>query len=130
MNLRQATRSWKSFNGSFLSPRYLVRCAILIALLFGIVTVAGLRDYTSILSGTVGSLRLGWQISALLGFAYIFAYLGFVLLAPILLIAVGLLWSWQRILLRTSADTQSTKVPTSIVGEMLQPGKRSNKISS
>ena len=102
---------------------------IIIALLFGIVTVAGLRDYTSILSGTVGSLRLGWQISALLGFLYIFAYLGFVLLVPILFIAAGLLWLWQKVFSRTSADTQPTKVPRAIVGEILQPGTRA-KMSS
>jgi hypothetical protein len=123
-------RPWKLFKGSFLSARDLVRCAILIALIFGIVSVAGLRDYTSILSGTVGSLRLGWQISALLGFAYIFAYLGFVLVVPILLIAAGLLWSWQKVFSRTWADTQPAKVPRAIVGEILQPGTRANKMPS
>jgi len=70
---------------------------VLIAFLYAIVTIAGLREYTSILSGTVGSVRFGWQISALLGFGYIFVYLAFVLLAPILLIAAVLLWSWQKL---------------------------------
>jgi len=89
-----STKWWKP---QFLSARGFVFCAVLIAFLYAIVTIAGLREYTSILSGTVGSVRFGWQISALLGFGYIFVYLAFVLLGPILLIAAVLLWSWQKL---------------------------------
>lgn len=89
--------SKKGWNPQFFSAGGFVLCAVLIGFLFAIVSIAGLREYTSILSGTVGSVRLGWQISALLGFTYLFVYLAFVLLAPILLIAAALLWTWQRL---------------------------------
>jgi len=95
--LPPSSPSKKWWKPQFLSARGFVFCAVLIAFLYAIVTIAGLREYTSILSGTVGSVRFGWQISALLGFGYIFVYLAFVLLAPILLIAAVLLWSWQKL---------------------------------
>jgi hypothetical protein len=103
----------KWWHAPFLSPKDLARSAILIALLYGILTAAGLREYTSILSGTVGSIELGWQISAFLGFAYLFAYLAFVLVAPVLLIAAVLLWFWQKLFQRSPREIQTIAALTS-----------------
>jgi hypothetical protein len=51
---------------------------------------------SSILTGTAGSTNLGWGTCAFLGLTYIVAYLAFVLLAPSLLLAAGLLVLWRR----------------------------------
>jgi hypothetical protein len=74
-----------------LSPLDLVQCAAAFSLLFLALHLAGLREYTSILSGTVGSLALGWRLSAALAAIYVFAYLPFVVLVPILILAALIL---------------------------------------
>src|SRR5262249_11704373 len=84
----------------FLSPRDLVQRAIVIAIAFSIVHLAGLRDFTSVLNGTIGSTRLNWTASAFLGLIYVTAYLGVVLLVPILLLAASVLTLQQRRALR------------------------------
>lgn len=79
-----------------LSPKSMLRCAGMISVLFLAVHLAGLRSFTCILNGTVGSLALGWQISQVLALGYIFIYLMFVLLVPVLLLAAMFLAVWQR----------------------------------
>jgi len=49
------------------------------------------------ISGTTGSIQFSWHISALLALTYIFRYLSFVLLVPILLLAALLLFVWNNI---------------------------------
>lgn len=88
-----------------LKKRILVRSAVLISILFALVSLAGLREYASVPRGTAGSIRWGGEISAFLGFAYLFVYPGFVVLAPSLLIAAGLLWLWERLFERSSLET-------------------------
>ena len=68
-----------------------------IALLFLVVHLAGLREYTSVLNGTVGSVGLGWGMSAMLGATYILAYLAFVLLVPTFIIAAVISAILQRL---------------------------------
>ena len=82
------------------SPKDFVRRAIVIALFYLLVHLAGLREFTSLLNGTVGSVQLGWGMSAFLGLTYIFAYLAFVLIVPVLLLAAALLATWRRFLRR------------------------------
>ncbi|HEV2691444.1 MAG TPA: hypothetical protein VG347_00960 [Verrucomicrobiae bacterium] len=79
----------------FLSAKSLWQCAVVISLLFLVAHLAGLRAFTCILNGTVGSLALGWQISQLLALAYILIYLAFVLVVPVLVLAAILLTCWQ-----------------------------------
>ncbi len=79
---------WKA---DFLSPKDLLRRAIFLIVFYGIIHMAGLRDFTSMLSGTTGSVRLPWQMSAFLGITYIVSYLSVVLLVPILILAAVLL---------------------------------------
>jgi len=79
------------------SPKDFLRRAVVVAIIFLAVHLAGLREYTCILNGTAGSVELGRGMSAFLGLAYVFAYLGFVLLVPILLLAAAMLAGWKRI---------------------------------
>jgi len=85
------------WRADFLSPKDLVRRAFLLAVLYCIASAFGLREFTSILNGTIGSVALGWHMSMFLGLLYIFSYLAFVLGTPTLLIAAGILVLWKRI---------------------------------
>jgi len=91
--------AWKEFTlfrrAEFLSPRDLCQRALALSALFLLAHLAGWREYTSILNGTIGSVALGWNFSAFLGVIYICLYLGSVLLVPIFLLAAGLLTLWQ-----------------------------------
>jgi hypothetical protein len=85
------------WRADFLSPKDLVRRALVIAVLYFIVSAFGLREFTSILNGTIGSVSLGWQMSLFLGLLYIISYLAFVLGTPTMLIAAGILFLWKKI---------------------------------
>jgi len=80
----------------FLSPRDLLQRAVAISGLFLLVQLAGFREFTGILNGTIGSLDLGWNLSAFLAVIYILLYLAFVILAPVLVLAAAILTVWQR----------------------------------
>ena len=84
--------------GGIPSAGYLLEWAVLLAVLFIIAHVAGLRQFTSILNGTNGSTTLDWQTAAFFGVVYIFVYLGFVIAVPVLILAAGILKIWQRAL--------------------------------
>ena len=88
------SRLWRA---EFCSPKDFVRRALFISVAFFILHLAGLKDFTTILNGTMGSVELGWGMSAFLGLIYICAWLGFVVLAPILLLAAALLTVWNRV---------------------------------
>ncbi len=76
------------------SPRGLAARAVLLAALYALCEVAGLRQNPTFLSGTHASS--GWNDTVVRGLLYLFAYHGFVLAAPILLIAAALLYAWER----------------------------------
>ena len=78
------------------SPKDFLRRAVVVAIIFLALHIAGLREYTSILNGTATSPELGRGMSAFLGLAYVFAYLGLVLLVPILVLAAAMLAGWRR----------------------------------
>jgi hypothetical protein len=80
----------------FLSPKDLLQRAGAITVIYFILHLAGLREYTSVLNGTVGSVALGWKLSGFLAVIYILFYLALVVLAPILVLAAGLLLAWQK----------------------------------
>jgi len=83
--------------GGWFSPRYFLWRALTLGVLFFIVHLAGLRDYTAFLSGTPGEVGAGMRTSALYGTVYIFFYFGAVLVAPTLVLAAGIVWLWQRV---------------------------------
>ena len=81
----------------FLSPRDLVQRAAAISGLFLVVHLAGFREYTGILNGTIGSLDLGWNLSTFFAAIYIMIYLAFVILVPVQILAAVILVAWQRL---------------------------------
>jgi hypothetical protein len=83
------------WSGTFLSARFfLVRAAALL-ILFALAHLLGLREYTTFLSGTTGSPDVSLRTSAFLGMIYLALYMGCVVLAPILVLAAGMVTLWQ-----------------------------------
>ena len=80
----------------FLSPRDLLQRAGAISVLFLVAHLAGLREFTSVLNGTIGSVAVGWNLSAFLAVVYIVLYLAFVVLVPVLVLAAVILAVWRR----------------------------------
>jgi hypothetical protein len=85
------------WHAEFLSSKDLICRSIVITLIYGVVSLAGLRQYTSILNGTPGSVEISRGLAAFLGLGYVCAFLAFVLLVPIFLIAAALLACWRRL---------------------------------
>ena len=85
------------WHAELLSPKDLVCRAAVVALIYAIVNLAGLRDYTSILNGTPGSADVSRGLAAFLGLGYVCAYLAFVLLVPIFLMAAAMLAGWRKV---------------------------------
>ena len=81
----------------FLSAKDMIQRAAAISGLFLVVHLAGFREFTGILNGTIGSLALGWNLSAFLAVFYIVLYLAFVIVVPVLLLAAAILMVWQRL---------------------------------
>lgn len=81
----------------FFSAKDMIQRAAAISGLFLVVHFAGFREFTGILNGTIGSLTLGWNLSAVLAVFYIVLYLAFVILVPVLLLAAASLMVWQRL---------------------------------
>jgi UDP-N-acetylmuramyl pentapeptide phosphotransferase/UDP-N-acetylglucosamine-1-phosphate transferase len=94
----------------FLSPKDLLQRAGAISVIFSFLHLAGLREFTSILNGTVGSLALGWKLSAFLAVIYVLSYLAFVVLVPVLILAAMILLAWQRCC-KKSRKIESEKDP-------------------
>jgi hypothetical protein len=78
------------------SPAGFLQRAIVISLVYLLVHLAGWREYTSVLNGTVGPDSAGWTLSAFLGVAYVIIYLVFIILVPVLILASGILAGWLK----------------------------------
>jgi hypothetical protein len=77
--------------GPRLSPHGLLSCAAILTLTFMFMHLLGLREYTTIISGTSPTGDPQDWFAALIGVFYILFYLAFTMLVPLLLIAAGLL---------------------------------------
>jgi hypothetical protein len=80
----------------FLSPRDLLQRALGLSGLFLLAHLAGLREFTSVLNGTIGSVAAGWKLSGFLALIYILLYLAFVILVPVLVLAAMILAVGKR----------------------------------
>jgi len=80
-----------------ITPRGLALRAVEFAAPFLIAHLLGLRRFTSVLCGTMDTGELAGPFSALAGLVYVLLYLGATVVAPILAIGAGLLWSVQHI---------------------------------
>jgi hypothetical protein len=107
-NFRQCCSClWRA---KFFSPKDFVRRAAVIILLFLAAHFAGFREYTSFLSGTMPSPDTGWKLTIFWGLLYLILYFASVLLAPILLVAAGILRCWDSSLKgRISRDSKDAK---------------------
>ena len=96
-------RNWpgRLWNAELTPGGLLVRAA-LIALFFVVCHFAGWREHTSFLSGTPASVGESVNTSAVLGVVYMAGYFGLVLLAPILALAAGLLFAFEKLASRRS----------------------------
>jgi uncharacterized membrane protein len=107
----------------FLSPKDFVRHAVLFSLVFLAAHLAGLREFTSVISGTAGSVAMSWQWSVFLGACYLFAYLAFVLLVPMFLLAAALLAVWERVRRhRETTKLRQSSASGALSGEALSKG--------
>ena len=91
----------------FLSARDLLQRAAVISVLFLALHLAGFREFTGVLNGTIGSLTLGWKLSAFLAVIYIVFYLAFVVLVPVLVLAAGILTVGRRLLRKSSHESRT-----------------------
>ena len=80
----------------FLSAKDLLQRAGAISALFLVAHLAGLREFTSVLNGTIGSVAAGWKLSGFLALIYILLYLAFVILVPVLVLAAMIMAVGQR----------------------------------
>jgi hypothetical protein len=99
--MRLLVKAWQRCvkNDRFFSPSGLLFRAAAIAAAFLICHALGLRQYTTIASGTAPVAFGGQSVGAALGILYIASYFGFVLLAPVLVLAAGLLALYHGLLL-------------------------------
>ena len=81
----------------FLSPRGFVARALLLAVVLAVCELAGWREHTTFISGTATSAGVGMNTVVALGLVYMLAYFGFVLGAPILLLAALILAGFNRL---------------------------------
>ncbi len=86
-------RVWNA--GAFSPTAFVVR-AIIIALLFCVSELLGLKEYTTFLSGTSANLTMSWQTAATLGLIHLLMYVAFILLVPVSLLTAVLLIAWNR----------------------------------
>jgi len=102
-NIRQrCARLWRA---KFCSPGDFVRRAAVIAFLFLLAHLAGLSEYTSFLSGTVPSPDTDWKLTIFFGLIYLVSYFAFVLVAPVLLLAAGILQCWRIFAQRRTSES-------------------------
>ena len=97
MNEFEPSRTKRIFCALFVSPGGFLGWAALITLTFCICHVLGWRAHTTFLTGTPSEAGTDLITSAMLGTAYMAAYFGFVLLAPVLLLAAAILLAWQHL---------------------------------
>lgn len=88
------------WSAEFFSAKDFLRHGLLILLVFAAIHLLGLRDYSSVLNGTPGNVAMNPENAALLGVAYVIAYLAAILLAPICFITAGLLALWTNFAVR------------------------------
>jgi hypothetical protein len=82
-----------------MTPKKLLACAILITAVYGALHLAGARHQAGFLSGTPVA-------NALLGGVYVVTHFAFLVVAPILSLAAGLLALYLRLHHRHEMDTR------------------------
>ena len=83
------------FGGTSLSPRGFLLDAAMMALVFLLCHLMGLREHTTILSGTSATGDLRDAVALGFGLVYVLFYFAFVIVVPILVIASGVFLALQ-----------------------------------
>lgn len=96
MNEQSKPNGRRRWAGEFFSPKYFLVRALVLAVLFFIAHFAGLRDYTTFVTGTTGNPDVSLQLSALYGTIYLVFYMGTVVFAPIFVLTAALLLIWEQ----------------------------------
>jgi hypothetical protein len=97
------------------SPTAFVARAIIIAVCYCLSELAGLREYTTFLSGTSANLNVSWQTAATLGLIHLLLYVAFILLVPVSLITAGFLLVWDKWSGRNQAKDQAAHATANLV---------------
>jgi hypothetical protein len=84
---------WRS---EFFSPKHFLKWAIYVAIIFAIAHLCGLREFTSILNGTTGSVGMSRERTTFLGSTYVILYLAFILIVPTFLLTAVILLAWRK----------------------------------
>jgi hypothetical protein len=100
-------RVWKA---DTFSPTAFVARAVIITIFFCVSELAGLREYTTFLSGTSGNPSMDWQTAAVLGLIHLLLYVAFILFVPVSLITAGLLSVWNYWTRRSVGRNREAKV--------------------
>ncbi len=109
-----AAQVWKA--DSFSPTAFVVR-AVIITAIFGISELAGLREYTTFLTGTSANLNMSWQTAATLGLIHLLLYVAFILLVPVSLITAVLLFAFNSWACRRQHPKQGNQ-PTPAAGPL------------
>jgi hypothetical protein len=97
--------------GEFFTAKYFLIRAGAIVVLFLVVHLAGLREYTTFLSGTLANPEVSFRLSAFYGMTYIVLYLGAVVVGPILVLAAGLLVLRKRLVKTSDKSLSNSPLP-------------------
>ena len=109
-------RVWKA---DAFSPTAFVARAIIIAVCYCLSEIAGLREYTTFLSGTSANLNVSWQTAATLGLIHLLLYVAFILLVPVSLITAGLLLFWGKWSGRSQIMEQAAHATANLVNSKM-----------
>ncbi len=87
-------RAW--LRAPFFTPAgFLLRAAALAAL-YAAATLGGLRDYATVLAGSLPYEGAPPRLSTALGLGYVLLYFGWILAVPVLVLGAGILAFWTR----------------------------------
>lgn len=81
----------------FFSPVGLLVRAAALAVVYGGLHLAGLRDYATVLSGGLPSADASPGVASVLGMVYVLFYFGWIIAVPVLVLASGILLALGRI---------------------------------
>jgi len=84
------------FGVPLLTPKGFSTRAAIIILLFLVCQIAGLREYTSLLCGTLTTGGAGREFVAFMGISYVMIYFAVVIGVPILVLGAGIFSIAQR----------------------------------
>jgi hypothetical protein len=106
----------KVWKADAFSPTAFIARAVIITVFYCASELAGLREYTTFLSGTSANLNVTWQTAATYGLVHLMLYMAFILLVPVSLITAGLLHLWNKGRQPSQAIDQVAHTAANLVG--------------